>query len=271
MAIKKTKQTKKRHKKRFSISQVNLYMDCPRKYKHRYIDKIKGVGNENLIIGSAHHNYFESVLKNRLMKMDMTPSQRDNTRKEISDKMVKDMKETKLKIDIPKCEKIFDVLTKKWDKEILPGLDPLEVEVEYKYKIDGYDFILYADLIQHYEGRKEIIDWKVVGRSKNQRTVDNLLQLSFYALVTGIEDVAICSLVKNIKNPKIDMVRSTRGKAEQEWCESIISGAIRGINMEYFPFCSTENFLCNKDYCDYWDICRGAKLKEHQREFAWKK
>ena len=271
MTIKKTKQTKNRYKRRFSISQINTYIDCPRKYKFRYIDKIKSVGNENLIIGSAHHSYFEAVLENRIMKMDLTPSQRDELRIDICDKMVKDMKGLKQKIDITKNKKIFDLLTKKWDEEVLPGLDPLEVEKEYKYKVDGYDFILYVDLINVYDGRKEIIDWKVVGRSKNQRTVDNLLQLSFYALATGIEDVAICSLVKNLKNPKIDFVRSTRGKAEQEWCESIINGAVRGINMEYFPYCSTENFLCCSDYCDHWDRCRGKKLKENQREFSWKK
>ncbi len=71
MGIKKTKQAKDRKTRVYSISQMNTYINCGRKYKYRYIDKIKAPRNDNLIVGSAHHEYFENVLKARLDGKDL--------------------------------------------------------------------------------------------------------------------------------------------------------------------------------------------------------
>ncbi len=167
-------------------------------------------------------------------------------------------------------ETLYNGLTKLWDKEILPGLDPVAVEAEKWYEINGCKFVAYLDLINKYKNREEILDWKIVKKKKSDNEVNSMLQLSFYSLITDINNTGICSLTKT-KKPAIHMVRSYNTDEDKIWCITVIRDLLKGINMRYFPLCSTENYLCNEKYCEYWDRCRGKVVVKKENELNWSK
>lgn len=269
-----------------SFSQISKYMNCARQYKYYYIDKvpIEGV-NLNFAVGKAGHNYIEEVLTARLKKKDMTPKDREECLMSHSIKMGKQIKSEILKAQekdplgpvikapISELRRQLEALLKKWNLDMLPEIDPVAVEQKLEIELAGETFLMYIDLIQQMnKNERAIIDWKFVKSTKGDRAVQDSLQLSLYALASGINNVGFCSLVKpregKEKNwkPNVVVKRANRTNADIEFAKSTMEDAVEGIKIGYFPRCSPENFLCTSMYCDYWAICRG---KDQPQSPSW--
>lgn len=269
-----------------SYSQISKYMNCAHQYKLYYIDQIPVVGvNLDFAIGKAGHSYIEQVLTARLSSKDFSPKQREECRMTHSVAMGKQIKEdlekynaaqqlgSKIKAPISELRRQLEMLIKQWDRDILPEIDPIAVEQKLKTEIGGEEFVMYIDLIQNMgKNEKALVDWKFTKSTKGDRAVKDSLQLSLYSFATNINNVGFCSLVKPRKGkeknwkPSIVMKRAHRTKADITFAINTIKDAIKGIQLDYFPRCSPENFLCTIDYCDYWPICRG---KDQPQEPDW--
>jgi hypothetical protein len=178
-------------------------------------------------------------------------------------------------VDVDEVLRQFDLLTQKWDVDLLPEIDPIGVEERIEMDIAGRKFLMFIDLIQQTERGKQVLDWKVTKKAKGQANTQASLQLSIYAHATQIHNVAFGSLIRategkeNSWKPRVDIHHATRTSKDLDWAMDVLASTIEGIEAEYFPVCSPENFLCSEKYCDFWDMCRGKKTKIDVKVPSW--
>jgi hypothetical protein len=254
-------------KKYLSFSQIDCYLNCPKKYEFIYIQKSKRGTSPELLIGTRVHSAIAKMLeKKRDGKGKPSSMERRKIIISSAGKLKKDLSNLRIKrIYALELMKQHDMLLDTWVTNILPIFIPTAVEEKIETKIGGYPFLMYIDAVHDY---KIVYDWKVTGRAKSQIDATNSLQLSIYAIGTGIHEVAFGSLVRPKKgartwNPKVVTVHSLRGKKELMWAEKVVSNVAEGILRRYFPMCSPDHYLCSKNYCEFYDRCRGAdEVKE---------
>lgn len=276
-----TKETKPQER-RYSFSQISLYQNCPRKYRYRYVDQIPTVPGVAtwLSFGKKGHEYIEQILTARLQHTDLSGKIRNEIRKRIAQELKDDILEqirvyhvaleekhhslVKLpEIDVDSIAYQLSELTIQWDTDVLPEIEPIAVEQELNITIGGAPFIMYIDLIHQSERGPEILDWKFTTKAKGQLAAHQSLQLSIYGLATRVYSVGFCALIRPVEGkeakwkPRVQIDRAMRTDGEFQWAEQVVSDSIQAIRAGVFPVCSTENFLCNERFCDYWTICRG--------------
>jgi CRISPR/Cas system-associated exonuclease Cas4 (RecB family) len=251
--------------KRLSYTQIDTYLNCPRKYNYIYVEKPERLpGSVAMILGKSVHEVLARILAR---KMDGRKYDRQVIHKLIKESRVKLRKELSdiakligLPININEASRQHDALIEKWCLDILPEFEPTAVEAKVEAEIAGYPFIMYIDAIH---ADKRVVDWKVTTSMKNKYQVAGSLQLSIYCMGTGMREVAFGSLIRPREGkeanwkPRIEVVKGTRNMGELRWAEEVIGGAIEGIANSYYPVCGTDNFLCSAKYCDFWPICRG--------------
>jgi hypothetical protein len=269
-----------------SFSQISKYLNCGHQYKLHYVDKIPIHGvNVNFAVGSHGHKYIEEVLSFRINGKDLTAKQREECLHSHSIAMGKEIKEkieefnkellpgiVPLKAPVMQLRQILERLLKQWNLDVLPEIDPIAVEKRLEIEIDGETVLMFIDLIQRRNRGDAILDWKFTKKAKGKRAASDSLQLSLYAMATGIMDVGFGALVKpqdgkeSKWKPRIAIDRTIKTSADLEHAQNVFIDAMRGIRAGYFPKCSPENFLCGANWCDYWPICRG---KNQPKEPDW--
>jgi len=256
-----------------SFSQVDAYLNCPKKYEWRYIIKPPMIGGSPaLLVGSQGHEAIAEMLELSMVGKRILP-------KVIIEKhgkmLAKDLRKLakELEVAIPVTELVsqHDRLLQEWVKDVLPEFKPTAVESKVECTIGGYPFLMYIDAI-HDERR--VIDWKFTGSAKNKYHLANSLQLSIYSIGTGLNEVGFGSLVKPKAGkeaswkPRVQLIHTTRTQAERDWATKVVKSTAESIRAGHFPLCGPENFLCTEKYCDYYPICRG---KEKTPQPKWMK
>lgn len=282
------------HIHRYSFTQISVYLNCARKYKFNYVDRIPKIGvNIGMTLGKSLHGYMEEVLTARLCSADFTSKVRKEVLHECNDQMrtiIQDqireyhvmleeqnqcLINLQADVDLDQASDQFLALGEQWDKDILPELKPLAVEQKIEMDIGGAPFIMYIDLINQSERGKQIIDWKVTTKAKGEAAAKNSLQLSIYAMATDSPNVAFGSLIRPAEGkernwkPRVELHHATRNSHDYKWAEEIVASAVEGIQAGVFPLCSTENFLCTEKFCDFWTICRGAESETQVDKPSW--
>lgn len=259
-----------------SFSQISQYLNCAKQYEFNYILRIPREGiNLNFVFGKFGHKFIETVLNARLVGNDFTPKQIEECRMSTSIDMGKKIKTEiakfnqkhplqMVKAPIDEMRRQLELLLKQWCVDVLPEVNPIAIEQKIEIELAGETFLMYLDLVQELgNGENAILDWKFVKATKGDRAVKDSLQLSLYALASGINNVGFCSLVKPREGkeskwkPNVVIKRGYRSQSDIEFAKKIMEDAVRGINIGYFPRCSPENFLCTEAFCDFWLLCRG--------------
>jgi len=251
---------------RYSFSQVDAYLNCPRKYEFRYIIKPPAivVGSPELIIGDNVHKAIADILTHKMNGSTSEKNTRESINKynSIMRTQLKELsKMVEVRIDTNEMSRQYVALIEHWKTEVLPEFVPTAVESQVVTNIAGHLFIMYIDAIHN---DSVVYDWKVTTRKKSQRDADMSLQLSIYAMGTGIRNVAFCSLIRPKEGhearwkPVVDVEKSPRNDNDLGWAERTIKDVITGITKKYFPVCGPDNFLCNPKYCDFWPLCKGS-------------
>jgi len=256
---------------RLSFSQVDTYLNCPKKYEWRYIIKPDILAPSPMMIaGSSIHEAIAKVLRLMMKKKkvdfqqiksdanEFLKKELDHAQRTIGDEVFPDRAKQQLL-------KEHNALFIEWNNDIVPEFAPTAVEEEINTKIGGYPFIMYIDAVHNNE---LVIDWKFTASPKNKHHIANSLQLTVYSIGTQLDRVAFGSLVRpkagrerNWK-PSINMIKGIRTNAERNWGEQVVKLAGDGIRARHFPYCTPENFLCNVKYCDMYPLCRGKDEAE---------
>ena len=252
-----------------SVSQINLYLSCPKKYKFAYIDELESIRTpalaEGLIIHRALEKIFREILTNQKMivKKDL-----DNIYITYLDE-IKDTVEFWGDQSPDKLRQRDSTLLDTFYDDHLPLIWPLDVECGLdNFEISNIPIVGVIDLKFHpidSEGNlqdqiKIIADHKVTGRAKGQHEIDESLQLTVYSMSTGISNVQINNFVTSIKDPskQIKILRGERNIYHFNWATEIVSQVAQGISAGYFPPCSPTEVLCSPKYCQYHQLCKGV-------------
>lgn len=276
-----------------SVSQINMYLRCPRQYEFRYIKGDTNPPGIAMVMGSALHH---AVEKTHQQTIDTgRPLPQEATVAEFSDKW--DAMHTDMELVADPDDRDADIntkdmgvkLVKNYYQNTLPTIRPIEVEKKVEYLVEGVPMLGYIDLIDtapevpdgvppctcenaaeksacqrsllcNMQSNATVVaDTKVVKRKKSQKDIDNDLQLTGYALATGTNRVRFDCLVKSNRNPTVVQIGATRTKDDFRWYGEVVKGVADGITKGSFPTCPPDSWCCSPKWCGYWSKCRGKK------------
>ncbi len=253
-----------------SASSIGTYLRCGMQYKFRYIDGIISPPNIAMTQGSAAHttfeNYFNVVLAggNR-----MTPQEARDAGVHYLEQQLQENELTLPDTDLTHHKKEMEIITQSYVANVAKDITPISVEEEITYQTKGgVEILAYIDLIH---GDEVIADYKITKKKWNLAQLQNSLQFKIYALSTGLMEIEVHNIVKTIKTPKVfnkiaeDGTRevgsnlrilSNTFAPENDFLETQIEAVAGAITQGVFIPTDPSNWVCNPNWCGYWDRCR---------------
>jgi len=251
-----------------SYSSISYFLNCPRQFKFRFIDKLPAIVRGVVILGSAYHETLKFGFQNKLHGTQVHEDElcdffNDAFEHQVSLKVNDDF-EREPELEIERIEWDEDrekikgegiALTRVYYRSLFNKIEPLLIEEELRTVIDEeIEFIGHPDLIT-VDGL--VIDHKVRQRSMSFDEAGKHLQPSAYALLLGREIEMQFHIA--LKHSLMLEVRSTRrGKNEIEWFKELVRDIWRQIKSGVFPPNPHSN-ICSPKYCSYWYVCRMPK------------
>lgn len=270
-----------------SASSLNMLLTCPKQFEFRYVKGLIIPPGAALVTGSAMHRTLETYYRDA-----MTSSQR-LTGKQTAELAVSsldevlDEGETNVS-DEERENAIHDLtgLAETYVDTVAKDIVPLAVEEEVRYTAScGVDLLAYLDLRRQLQNVKPhedgvlddegICDYKITGRKWTIDKLRNSLQFNLYALITGIGDIEIHNMLKDVKVNKrmpskapVDGVTDISSNlrvlhhvfdgSQVDHLENLIESAAKLITSGIFMPCSLDSWCCNETWCGYYSRCRGA-------------
>ena len=244
-----------------SVSQINLYLMCPLKYRFNYIDKLpKPFRPADLAFGSAIHAAVEWWHKNR--KNGTGPEWQDVARIFEADMQAQAMETLKFKdgdsleSHLEKGRQLLAVYLRDYKgfgirAVELPFRVPLvnlETGESLKLPLDGYIDLIEAD--------DTVVELKTAARIFDPISITQHLQLSAYAYAFGWlykrkPNLRIDILTKT-KNPALHSFEVNRDKDSLVRFFHIAKGVLKAIQEGHFY--PNEGWQCPG--CEYFDVCQ---------------
>jgi len=258
-----------------SASQVLTYHACPKSYEYRYVHELYSPPSIELLEGGAVHRGLEAGLREKLEtgktcpKSTMLDAYREHWKKiEVE---VEDWGDEGKEKACAAAERRDMFFLQEYKESHMDQAVPVGVEQRFYTTIgqERVPVLGFIDLVEdtHREetapdGSKtkqpvrQVVDHKVVSRSKSDSEVDNDMQLTLYAMATNIPYVKFNSFVKT-KDPKIQTRCSARTTRDYAWVCALFIATAQGIDAGYFPPTLPTNWKCGPKYCGYYNRCRG--------------
>ena len=236
---------------RLSCSQVLSYLTCPEKYRREYVDGIKPERSRSaaLSAGSAVHKKVEKKIKLILAGKEEEEQDLD---------LLPFFLDTDLEgQDISYWEDYTQKLYKVWYKDIGMSIIPSASELRFEALVGDVPFLGFIDYIDSSSGKAEIVDLKVVGRSKSVADCRDSVQLAVYAITQENPCVRFDSVVKT-KTPKVGVARYTFSKGELNYFTDLIGEVATNISKGNFPKANPTSWMCTQKWCGHYQTCRGA-------------
>lgn len=271
-----------------SISQVNMYLRCPKQYKFRYVDDHKRPPAVPAALGSSGHVALETT-HHHIVDYDI-PAPTEQLLDCFSDKwaelsaLVEDWEDEK-----PGRVKDAGVaLVRLYNEKFAPAVKPQAdaekknrgIEKKFEITVAGVPMLGYIDLIDtnsplafsaaelelmHKSGqavpealRSAVVDFKFKAKSMAQSEVDGSLQMTLYSLATGIYAIRFEQLLKT-KIPVIKRASAVRTKADHLWLQRVVRDVADAITKGVFPPTDPTNWSCSPKWCGFWAMCRGKR------------
>jgi putative RecB family exonuclease len=244
-----------------SVSQMNVYLMCPLKYRFNYIDKLpKPFKSAELAMGSAIHSAIEWWHKQRLN--GVLPEWKQVARIFEADIQAQAMDEIRYK----NGDDLESLLTK--GRELLavylkefPGRKPASTEQPFRVPLvdletgEELDLPLdgYFDLI---EEEDTVVELKTAAKAYDQTTILQHLQLTAYAyayqmLYKRPANLRLDVLIKS-KNVRLQSFDVGRDKEDMVRFFHITKGVSRAIEDHHFY--PNEGWQCPT--CEFSNVCR---------------
>jgi putative RecB family exonuclease len=242
-----------------SISQMNTYLRCPLQYHWRYVKGIVIPPKSALTFGKAIHsgleyNYRQKKETHKDLKADeicQVFSQNFNFLKKET------LWEPEEKPGELKDEGIG--IIRKYQKEIAPAVQPVQVEEEFEVKFDNFPCV-FRGIIDLVDDKDLIIDHKTTKRSPTPDQAQKDLQVTAYSLghrvkYGKVEKGLRFDYIVRRKTPKIVQLSLIRTQEDIDRFLKLIAYVAKAIDQELF-YPQPHNFSCNEKSCGYWEICK---------------
>lgn len=255
------------------FSAADMYLRCPAQYRFRYIDGLRRPPSIALTEGTSHHKAVEEDNREKMKKgRQLKPSDMvgifEETFKSGIKTAEKEADELKLSLDWEgesedKVVKRAKILLADYAANHSPKIRPTGAEERFAVRVnvpDVEEFLLYGqiDLEEGDDKDKEVADYKVTGRPRSSRDVDESLQLSVYSSVRKAKKVSIVNFVKAAR-PYVTRIPSSRGPQDWLWAQKVVASAVDGIRRGAFPLTAPDPMAwwCSERFCGFWGKCRG--------------
>lgn len=110
-----------------------------------------------------------------------------------------------------------------------------------------------------------VVDTKIKGKVPKEADVHRDLQLTTYAMMTGISDVAL-AIITDEDRPKSVFIPSYRKPVQTEAMADRYNQMIKGIKARVFNPAPEGSWYCCAKWCNHWNICPHGAATELQRE-----
>jgi len=244
-----------------SVSQVEMYLRCPKQYEYRYVDGLVLPPGVALIEGGTHH---DTVEFNNICKVDSGEDEDVDTVIEFFEDMFdtnsKELTKAAWKQSGDKKDNVISrgrTFLKNYMEGLAPKIKPAcKPEQQIELMLGDVPVLGYVDL----QEKKQVWDYKVVKSAKSQNDANNDLQLTVYSEATGLRKVGFICFTKG--NGAVKVIESERGEGDTKAAAVLFSSVSSSIKKGAFPLCNPTNiFPCSRKWCGYWNKCRGRHIK----------
>lgn len=237
-----------------SASKITSYLQCPRKYKFRYVTKMPPPWKPSaLALGSAVHGALETFHQQRAADASMTPEsvaalfEIDWAAECIDDiKFKGDETADELVATGEQLVKMYAVSNQ--NLEVRAAEVPFELPVVDGVMLRGvFDVVLAGDRVR---------ELKTAARNYDALTLSRHVQLSAYAwayrTLYGRDAVIEVVAMLKVKHPRIERHEVTRSAVEQSWFVQLVAEVARALQAGAFP--PNPSWACSE--CEFGEQCR---------------
>jgi len=247
-----------------SVSQLNMFKNCPRQYYYAYVLGLKRKPSSNMTFGTAFHS---TVEVNYRQKID---SQEDLPVKEVQEIWANEFEmlipETQFEMD-EKPGAIKDegvAAVEVYMMDFAPKIQPIMVEELIDIPLEDSDFFvrMRLDIV---DNQFRVRDTKSSVRAPSIDEAEHNFQLTSYDLahryVLGVPPTKLCLdyIVRTKIAQVVALEAEPRSEAELEDALREFSMIARAIRDGAFYRCSPKNVLCSPKYCGFHPLCRGGE------------
>ena len=279
-----------------SASSLGTFITCPKQYEFRYVKNLIIPPNAALVTGSVIHKVFETYYKDAMSSSQrLTAEQSAELASDIASDYLKENDiGTTSQEEVSDIQKLAPVITKTYVDKVARHISPIATEEELRVTMAcGVDILGYLDLrhkLEHSEDDVKvaeengielavegIADYKITKKKWTIDKLKNSLQFNLYTTLTGIGDVQIHNMTKDIPKPMARKPRASSSDDEgvtdlagnlrvlhhrftgddADHLETMVETAARFITSGTFMPCALDVWNCNPEWCGYWNLCRG--------------
>jgi len=239
----------------YSYTQISHYLNCPRRYRYRYLDGwVEKETSASLLFGRA----FENALAALFHRQDPGQALFDNW-----------SSYRNLALEYSRSET--------WDSMLESGIHLMErlvqedririprphqnLQIKFTRQLPkGDQFIAYIDAIGSLDGKRSVIDWKTTSARYPEEPAGLLAldpQLAAYSWVTGEPEVAFVVFVRK-RQPEVQYLSTTITDEQREQFGAVLQETIGRIESAHFLPRSGIRFPQNGCMsCSYLGLCLG--------------
>ena len=245
-----------------SVSQINMFKNCPRQYYYAYVMGMRRKPNSNLTFGSAFHSTAEVNYKQKIESYEDLPvgDVQEIWVNEFDKRIPETVFEEGEKPGAIKDEGVAAVEV--YMKTFAPKIQPFMVEAEIDVPLEDVEFSIRCrvDVVDIQSG---IHDTKTSSKTPAFDLAEDDFQLTSYDIahrhILGIPPTKLyLDYLVRTKIPKVVALESDP-RTDKQIDEALkeFSQVARAIRDGAYYRCSPRNSLCNPRYCGFYPICRG--------------
>lgn len=225
--------------KHLSYSSISCYLECPRRWKLRYIDKLETPPNHHFFFGSAWHSAIEEHLKEGI---GVPLAQRWLRHWQQVSRPLE--RELALELAAVGAAMAADSSTLYVLKDLRPTA--IERKIEFRVPNVGVPIIGYIDLVLQ---NGVLVDLKTAGSPWDQARADAETQPAFYLAATGGTRFQHIVFVKSFE-PEVQVLDTQRHNP---------AAVVYPLAQKAWKGISAGDFHCNVSACsgcDYRSVCK---------------
>lgn len=255
---------------RLSVSKVTTYLNCPAQYAYQYEWKVPAKRKASLTKGVAVHAAAETALRAKQAgSLDPAAALAAHDTIFWQEALDTDWQDATAETIHSESR----ALAQAYLEQILPRIEPVQIEEWITYTVAGVEFLGKMDVI---DTDGAIRDLKTATKRPNQEQLDRNLQASAYALAyrqtLGVREGAIIFdyLIPQKKGIVAESYLTTRNDAHLYQLERVVDGVANAIAQGHFYPNYTSPF-CTPASCAFYARCHadhGVPLTEEMMVHA---
>lgn len=252
-----------------SYSSISTYLECGRKWRYRYIEKIPTRRTPALVVGSAVHGAIEALITHRLNGEPLLPVRAwiDAWEQQTNEHSATDIDWNgggPREYENIGARLFADPEVQAAIADLHPAVDQrgplIERRVELRVPGVTVPVIGYLDMVA---GDGVIVDFKTAARNWTRNQAQQETQPIFYlAALNQLGVPHAPSRFRHVvfvktKIPQVQIIDTERSPAELFWLTRLIADVWRAIEGDHFPANPKACFNYGRR-CEFYNICRGT-------------